>query len=88
MTTYVQYVQAIRNTEDRIALKLGVWPRGDMLPARVRQVAADAVLAVLVKTLVDKGLITDADLQASLQAAQAEVWPAEPDVDPTPPPVP
>jgi len=77
MATVKAYVVAMRAAQQNVATKLG-----SSLADKRSQVLVTSVLAVLgviVKLLVDKGLITDAELQAALNSAQADTYPDEPD---------
>jgi hypothetical protein len=83
MTTVAAYVATLRNAQERVAALMGSALRGQMKDRRTEQVSVLALLAVLVKVLVDKGLVSDAELQDAFTAALAQVWPAEPDVTPS-----
>lgn len=85
MTTARQYVNIIRDRQDQISVRLGADIRQTNKEIRVMNTSAMAMLAVLVKTVVDKGLITDADLNATFNTAMAEIWPELPNQTPVDP---
>lgn len=77
MATVKAYVAAMRAAQQGVAVKLG-----SSLSDKRTQVMVTSVLAVqavLVKLLVDKGVVTDQELQAALNTAQADAYPDEPD---------
>jgi hypothetical protein len=77
MATVKAYVAAMRAAQQGVAAKLG-----SSLADKRTQVTVTSVLAVqavLVKLLVDKGVVTDAELQAALNTAQGDAYPDEPD---------
>jgi hypothetical protein len=82
MATIAQYVATLRGAQERVAALMGSVLRGQMKDRRTEQVSMLALLAVLVKVLVDKGLVSDAELQDAFTAAINDAWPAEPDVTP------
>ena len=86
MATVKQYIVALRQRQDVIAKKLGCVISQEPKGARVINISLLALLSVLIKTLVDKGVITDAELVATLQAAADDVWPDEGPI--VPPPLP
>jgi hypothetical protein len=71
------YVIAMRTAQQGVAMKLGS-SLGDKR-SQVLVSSVLAVLGVLVKLLVDKGVITDQELQAALNTAQGDAYPDEPD---------
>lgn len=81
MATVKQYTQQIRNRQTVIARKLGCDINQSDKKTRVVNLALIVLIAVLVKTLVDKGVITDADLAATLDAARDDAYDDEP-IDP------
>jgi len=81
VTTVRAYTAAMRAAENQIADQAGVHLPYETLPLRVVQTGGLAMLAVLVKLLADKGIVTDAELSAALTAAIAEAWPQEPPVN-------
>lgn len=78
MTTIVQYVNQLRQRQRLISTGLGVNLGGMAAEPRVVLTLSNASLAVIVKILVDKGVITDAEVIAALNAAMAEVFTPEP----------
>lgn len=79
MATFRQYVGQLWATQREIASRLG----SDLSTAEKRTRVVDqsllAVVAIVVKALVDKGVITDQDLGAARNAVLGENWPEEPD---------
>jgi hypothetical protein len=85
MATVKQYVQQMRDTQDSIAAKYGSDISHADKQTRVLNLSILALLAVLIKTLVDKGVIANADLTATLNAAGVDTYPDEPLEPPAPP---
>ncbi len=83
MATVSQYFNSIRNMQVAIARRFGIEPRMIGLESRALAAANIATTAVLIKALTDNGVLTDAQLQAAWQTAQAETWQPEP-VNPEP----
>lgn len=77
-TTVKQYIQALRNRQNLIAKQFGCDITGGEKPTRVANLALLVLLAVLIKVLVDKGIITDAELSTALDLARDDNWPDEP----------
>jgi hypothetical protein len=75
----------MRSAENQVALQSGVSLPAETQVLRVVQTGGLAMVGTLAKLLVDKGIVTDAELQAALNAAVAEPWPGEP-VNPPPGP--
>lgn len=73
MATVQQYVNQMRNTQLGIAEKLG----STITDKRLRILLAVSCVpsAVLIKVLVDKGIVTNLELQTTLDAALNDVWP-------------
>jgi hypothetical protein len=78
VATVAQYVTQMRNRQDIIARKLGSDIAGADKGTRVVNLAILILLAVVIKVLVDKNLITDAELLAALNQARDDTWPEEP----------
>ena len=77
MATVKQYVVNMRNAQQTVAMKLG-----SSLADKRSQVLVTSVLAiqaVLIKLLVDKGVVTDAELATALNTALNDTYPDEPD---------
>jgi hypothetical protein len=74
------YVQALRDRQLIIGEKLGTHLQGTPKEDRVLNLSVLALLSVLIKTLVDKGVITDAELTATLNEARDDAWPDEPNL--------
>lgn len=83
MATVKQYIQALQDRQTIIAKKFGADITGADKQTRVMNLALLALIAVLVKTLVDKGLITDADLTGTLNLARDDNYQNEPLDPPT-----
>ena len=77
MATVKQYVVAMRTAQKQVGIKLGSGLSDKRSQVLVTSVLA--ILGVLVKLLVDKGVVTDAELQTALDAAMADTYPDEPD---------
>ena len=81
MPTVKQYVTALSNRQQSIAMKYGADVTRTSKTTRVAIKSVLVLLAVVVKTLVDKGVVTDAELTATLDAARDDAYDDEP-VDP------
>lgn len=79
MATVKAYTQTLLDRQQVIARKLGtnIGGIGDV-QTRVVNRALLILVAVLVKTLVDKGVITDAELSATLDMARDDAYITEP----------
>ena len=64
MATLKQYARQLWITQRSVCEKLGVKIAWSSLEQRVLVISSDVNLAMLVKILTDKGVITDAELQA------------------------
>ena len=84
MTTVKQYVTQMRGIQRNIAIQYGSDVSQLDKQTRVLNLSVLALLAVVIKTLTDNAVITDAQLQAVLNAAGADTYPDEP-VNPPPP---
>ena len=78
MATIKQYIVNMRTAQRAIGTLLGVDVGRIDKQSRVVLLAGDAISAVICKTLVDNGVITDAQLAATLDAAMADVYDDEP----------
>lgn len=78
MATVAQYVTSMRQRQDVIARKLGSDIATADKQTRVVNLAILILLAVVIKLLVDKAVLTDAELTATLNAARDDTWPEEP----------
>lgn len=72
------YFGILRTLANQLGLALGSDITTLPKDVRVGDAAGLAAVSVLCRALVDKGLITNADLQTAVTAAQAETWPDEP----------
>jgi hypothetical protein len=78
MTTIPTYVQQMRDRQAVIARKLGSDIGQVDKQTRVANLSLLVLLAAVIKTLVDKGVITDAELLATLNAARDDTYADEP----------
>ena len=78
MATIKQYIQNMRAAQKAIATSMGCDITAADKQTRVAVLAGDAIAAVICKTLVDNGIITDAALTAVLNAALADLYDDEP----------
>lgn len=83
MATVKQYIQSMRSRQDMIARKFGCDISQADKQVRVLNLSVLALIAVVVKALVDKGVITDAELMAVMDAARDDAYQDEP-VEPSP----
>jgi hypothetical protein len=88
MATVAAYVTQMLTRERVIAKKLGCDIRQADKPTRVLNLAMLVMLAVVVKTLVDKGVVTDADLLATMDTARDDAYNDQPTEPPPPEPDP
>jgi len=72
------YFGQLRTLAQQLGSSLGSDIRSLPKDVRVGDAASLAATAVLCRALVDKGLLTNQDLQDAVAAAEAEVWPDEP----------
>ena len=85
MATVKTYINNMLAVEQKIAVKLDADISQLSKEFRVLNLAILAVIAVVVKTLTDNAVITDAQLQATLAAARDDTYWREPDEAPPPP---
>lgn len=78
MATVKQYVSQMFDRQTVIARKLGVDITKSTKADRVLNMSLLALIAVVVKSLVDKGVITDAELIATLNTARDDTYDDEP----------
>lgn len=73
MATVQTYVTNILQVQKQVALKMG----SSILDKRLQILLASSAVpvAVLIKVLVDKGIVTNAELQNALDDAMNDVWP-------------
>jgi hypothetical protein len=84
MATIPTYVNQMLTRQRAIAKRLGCDIRQADKPTRVLNLALLVMLAVVVKTLVDKGVITDQELMGTMDAARDGIYDDEP-IEPPPP---
>lgn len=85
MATVQQYSVQLLGAARRVALKMGLEPTLAGKETRIMLRVLVGINAALIKTLVDKGVITDADLFAAIASTVGSPYPDEP-VDPPGPP--
>jgi hypothetical protein len=71
------YVAQIRAKEEFLATKLGAYLPGMAVELRIVLTLSNVAWAAVAKLLVDKGVFTDAELVAALNAAGVAAWQAE-----------
>ncbi len=73
MATVQVYVANILQVQKRVAMKMG----STITDKRLQILLASSAVpvAVLIKVLVDKGIVTNAELQTALDNAMNDVWP-------------
>ncbi len=86
MATVKTYITNMLAVEQKIAIKLDADVSQLSKEFRVLNLALLAIIAVVVKTLTDNGVISDSQLQATLVAARDDTYWREPDEAPPPPP--
>lgn len=85
MATIVQYVRVMRNLQADICLRLGVDMAYATNTERALELSNLAVQATLINLLVTKGVVTDVELLAAVNAVRASAW-APPYEPPSPVP--
>lgn len=78
MATVRQYQQKLWKYGTFVCVKMGVDPDGSDKTTRVMTKATLTLMAVILKLIVDKGLITDGELDAAYIAAGNDLYPDEP----------
>lgn len=78
MTTVPQYVNTFKSGFNTICTRLGSDPSGVNMQTQAIATSQMALLGVVVKTLVDKGIFTDAELVTQFNQAIADAWPQLP----------
>ena len=78
MATIKQYITNMRAAQKAIARSMGSDVTAADKQTRVAVLAGDAMVAVVCKTLVDNGVITDGQLTAVMNAALADLYDDEP----------
>jgi hypothetical protein len=74
MTTVVQYVKLMRDTMADVSERFGVALDYEDKSLRAGLLSTLTVQAILVKALVDKGVISDDELLAALNAVRFSQW--------------
>lgn len=74
MTGIPQYVRVLRNMQWDICLRFGIDMSTATSTERALALSGLAVQATLIKVLVDKGVITDAELSAAVNAVRSSPW--------------
>ena len=78
MATVKTYGTRLWGAYRALGRAMGVDLASSSKEARVLIKATCAILGVLLKVLVDRGVLTDAQLEAGYAAAEAELYPDEP----------
>lgn len=78
MATIKQYAKNLRDTQYDIALKMGVDISWADITTRVILLSGYVNQAIILKTLVDNGVITDAALKATMDNVRTAVYEMEP----------
>lgn len=76
--TVKQYIRAMWTRQEVMARRMGCDITASGKSTRVLNLSLVALVAVLVKVLVDKGVITDSELTAALNAARDDDYDDEP----------
>jgi hypothetical protein len=74
MATIPQYVTVMRNTAWDLIRRFGVDLQYESKADRAEVIGVLAVQAILIDTLVKKGLITDAELLGAINAVRNSPW--------------
>jgi hypothetical protein len=86
MTAISVYADALKQSAAVVARKMGVNFAGASKETRVIVRVTLGVFATLIKLLVDKGVFTDAEVQAAFDATAGSAYTDEPVMTPEPPP--
>ena len=78
MATVKAIWQQMRSVQEQVAYRLGVDLAHAEKTGRVYALSGLAIDAVIVKALLDKGVLTAADLTSALASGQADPWDDEP----------
>jgi len=78
MATIPVYVQKLWDAQQWIARQMGVDIRVVSQETRVGILAQDLTTAVILKTLVDKGVVTDAELTTTMNAVRNAIYARQP----------
>jgi hypothetical protein len=78
MSTVHGYLGTMQTLEQRVGLTMGCDITQLPKDIRVGDIATTAMVAVICKALTDNGILTDAQLQAAVDAAAAEPWTNQP----------
>lgn len=83
MASLKTYVTSIWSAQKTIYRKLSGGTVDDLklipFPLRVAILTIDVTLGVILKALTDKGVLTDAELQAAFSTATGATYPVQPD---------
>lgn len=80
MATLKQYTLKVWQVHKTVASRLGFDVSSGSLEQRAAALGADAAVAMLIKCLTDNGVLTDAQLNATLTTALATAYPPLPPV--------
>jgi hypothetical protein len=86
MATLAQYNNALKQSSAAVARKMGVHFAGADMQTRVMVRVILGMFATLIKLLVDKGVLTDAEIQTAFDAAAGTAYTPEPSVPDEPVP--
>lgn len=78
MATLPQYLKVLRDTAWDVAMRFGVDLRYEEKATRAAMMGVLATQAVLIDKLVDKGLLTDAELMDAINKVRNSSWQPEP----------
>lgn len=85
MATAKVYATQVYEIQKAIALKMGIYVAGESKQVRVVLKSTSIVFGVLMKLLVDKGLLTNAELTAAFDFVGGDAYDDEPVVPPDTP---
>lgn len=74
MATLPQYITVMRNTAWDLAQRFGVDVQYEAKSERAQMLAVLGVQAILIDLLVKKGVVTDAELLAAINAVRNSPW--------------
>lgn len=82
MATVKQYALQLWGAHKVVSAKLGLNVEWGSADVRTSVIATDVMLGTVLKVLVDKGLVTNADLTAAFNAVAGAAFPSLPSVVP------
>lgn len=78
MTSIPQYLKVLRDLQDDVSRRFGVNLATSSKDTRVAALSGLSVQSILIKILVDKGVISNAELVSAINAVRSSPW-APPD---------